>query len=91
MGYDILCYLDDFFTAHQVQFICGQIMTAVHDSCQSVGVPMALDKQVWVTQNIEFLGLVLNMLLMIVRILQDKLDDIQHHLAALTTAKDTRA
>ena len=90
-GYDIVCYLDDFFTAHQVQFICDQIMSAVHQSCEEVGVPMAPEKRVWATQIIEFLGLTLDTLLMIVHIPQDKINDIRSHLAALKSATEVHA
>ena len=41
-GHEIICYLDDFFTAHQIQYVCNQIMSGIHESCQDVGVPMAL-------------------------------------------------
>ena len=90
-GYNILHYLDNFFTAHKVKFVCDQIMTAVHKSCHDVGVTMAPEKRVWATQIIEFLGLIFDTILMIVQIPQDKIDDIRSHLVALKSATKAHA
>ena len=51
-------------------------MQTIHDTCQEVGVPMSPDKRVFATQVIEFLGLLIDTLLMIVRVPQDKQKDI---------------
>ena len=90
-GHNIVCYLDDFFTAHHIQYVCDQIMSATHNSCQDVGVSMAPEKRVWAMQIIEFLGLILDTLLMIVKIPEDKLQDIRSHLAAVQDAKQVMA
>ena len=44
--------------------------------CEEIGMPMALEKAVSLVQVIEFLGLLLDMLLMVIRIPQDKLNNI---------------
>ena len=51
-------------------------MQTVQDTCQEVGVPMSLEKRVFATQVIEFLGLLIDTLLMIVQVPQDKQKDI---------------
>ena len=52
---------------------------------------MVPEKRVWATQIIKFLGLILDTLLMIVKIPQDKLNDIRSHLAAVKDAKEVTA
>ena len=59
-------YLDNFFTSHSGQTICRNIMTTLLDTCSQVGMPMAPDKFVPTCQVIEFLGLLLDSLLMVV-------------------------
>ena len=66
-------------------------MSAVHESHEDVGVLMAPERRVWATQIIEFLGWILDTLLMIVHIPQDKIDDIRSHLAALKSATEAHA
>ena len=43
-GYPISRYLDDFFTSHNLQWLCDCIMQTVHDTCQERGVPMSVEK-----------------------------------------------
>ena len=73
-------YLDDFFTAHILQQVCDSIMQTIHDTCSEVGVLMSPTKRVYATQIIEFLGLLIDTLLMIVRVPTDKQRDILQHI-----------
>ena len=51
-------------------------MQTIHDTCTQVGVTMALDKWVFTTQIIEYLGLLIDTILMIIQIPQDKQRDL---------------
>ena len=62
-------------------------MQMIHDTCQEVGVPMSPNKRVYATQTIEFLGLLIDTLLMIIRVPADKQKDILHHITAVLQAK----
>ena len=44
--------------------------------CHEIGMPISLDKSVGPVQVIEFLGLTIDSVLMVVRVLQDKFQDI---------------
>ena len=79
-GYPIAHYLDDFFTAHILQQVCDFIMDTIHSTCEEVGVPMAQDKCVRATQIIKFLGLLIDTMLMVIRVPQDKTEDLLAHL-----------
>ena len=84
-------YLYDFFTAHILQQACDMIMQTIHDTCAEVGVPMSLTKRVFTTQVIEFLGLLIDTLLMIVRVPQDKQHDILQQITNILGSKGTTA
>ena len=64
-------------------------MQTIHDTCAEVGVPMSLNKRVFATQVIEFLGLLIDTLLMIVRVPQDKQYGILHQITNILGSKDT--
>ena len=82
-------YLDDFFTAHILQQVCDMIMQTIHDICAEVGVPMSLNKRVFTTQVIEFLGLLIDTLLMIIRVSQDKQHNILQQITNILGSKGT--
>ena len=66
-------YLDDFFTARQKAAWCKQVMQVFQDLCKEIGLPLAEDKYVPPTQIIEFLGLLIDTILMVVRVPADKI------------------
>ena len=73
-------YLDDFFTAHILQQVCDSIMQTIHDTCSEVGILMSPSKRVYAMQVIEFLGLLIDTLLIIGCIPADKQRDILQHI-----------
>ena len=73
-------YLDDFFMVHILQQVCDSIMQTIHDTCSEVGILMSPSKRVYAMQVIEFLGLLIDMLLMIICIPADKQRDILQHI-----------
>ena len=64
-------------------------MQTIHDTCAEVRVPMSLNKRVFATQVIEFLGLLIDTLLMIVRVPQDKQCDILQQITNILGSKGT--
>ena len=90
-GHPIAHYLDDFFMAHILQQVCDLIIQTIHDTCTEVGVTMALDKRVFATQIIEYLGLLIDTILMIIRIPQDKQRDLIQHLSDVITTDSATA
>ena len=55
-------YLDNFFMAHILRFICSFIMECFQEIWDFIGMPLASGKTVGPTQVIEFLGLLLDIL-----------------------------
>ena len=85
-----ISYLDDFFTCHLKQWICDKIMQKLLEVCVNVGMLMALDKFVVLSQIIEFLGLLLDSILMVIWIPHDKVTElIQMLQTALKACKAT--
>ena len=69
-------YLDDFFTIHRLKMVCSSIMSVFKLVCDQIGMPVSPDKSEGPTQVIEFLGLMIDTIEMVVRILRDKMQDI---------------
>ena len=63
----------------------------IHDTCTEVSVMMALDKRVFATQIIEYLGLLIDTILRIICIPQDKQRDLFQHLSDVITAESATA
>ena len=76
-GFAFVHYLDDFFTVHKLGPVCGEIIGTLRQVCPEISIPISLDKSVGPVQIIEFLGLTIDSILMVVRISQDKLQDIR--------------
>ena len=53
-------YLDDFLFLARLLAECNQLMQQFLDLCQEVGFPISVDKMVWTTLQIVFLGILLN-------------------------------
>ena len=69
-------YLDGFITIHRLKMVCSSIMLVFKLVCDQIGMPMSPHKSEGPTQVIEFLGLMLDTIEMVVRILRDKMQDI---------------
>ena len=61
---------------HKLSPICGYIMGTFKQVCHEIGMPISPDKSVGLVQVIEFLGLTIDSMLMVVQVPQDKLQDI---------------
>ena len=78
-------YLDDFFTVHKLNHTCGYIMGTFKQVCYEIGMPISPEKSVGSVQVIEFLGLTIDSVLMVVRVPDDKLQDISSILITMIT------
>ena len=72
-GHKFVHYLDDFFTLHRLNMVCSNIMAVFKLVCTQIGMPVSPDKSEGPTQIIEFLGLTIDMIKMVVRIPKDKM------------------
>ena len=53
-------YLDDFFFATYLRSLCNRQVEIFLDLCNTIGFPVSLEKTVWATTKIVFLGLLIN-------------------------------
>ena len=65
-GYAFVHSIDDFFTLHKLSPTCGYIMGTFKQVCHEIGMPIFPDKSVGPVQVIEFLGLTIDSVLMVV-------------------------
>lgn len=65
-------YLDDYFFANLLADNCNWQVTVFLNICKEINFPVSEDKTIWATQNMTFLGLLLNTLLQVVSIPEDK-------------------
>ena len=65
-------YLDDFLFAALTAWLCDRMMKIFLDICEEIRCPISKEKTVWSTQLIVFLGVLLNGLLSIISLPQEK-------------------
>lgn len=65
-------YLDDYFFVHLLRTNCDWQVTVFLGICKEINFPVSEDKTVWSAQEIVFLGLLLNTVLQVVSIPEDK-------------------
>ena len=74
-------YLDDFLLAGRVGTKdCEFLMSSFRQVCSELGVPLAEDKTVGPTPKLVFLGLEIDTILMVLRIPQNKLEQVKSKL-----------
>ena len=76
VGHKFVHYLDDFLTVHRLNMVCSNIMSVFKLVCNQIGMQVSPDKSEGLMQIIEFLGLTIDIIQMVVRILKDKMQDI---------------
>ena len=76
VGHALIHYLDDFFTAHKLAYVCGSIMASFKEVCQEISMPVSPEKSVGPVQVIQFLGLTIDTVQMVVKVPEDKRADI---------------
>ena len=81
--YVFVHYLDNFLTVHKLNQTCGYIMGTFKQVCHEIGMPISPEKLVGPVQVIEFLGLTIDSVLMVVRVTDDKLQDISSILTTM--------
>ena len=75
-GYALIHYLDDFFTVHKLYYVCQNIMVTFHQVCDEIGMPVSPEKAVGPVKVIQFLGLMIDTILMVIQVPEDKRADI---------------
>ena len=77
-GQKSIYYLDDFFTVNKYAQVCDQTMNVLKQVCKEIQMPIAPEKSEGPATVVEFLGLMIDTVLMMICIPQDKLKDIAH-------------
>ena len=85
--YHVTNYLDDFLFIEVSQPACDALMNKFLDICGQIKFPVALDKTVWGTKLIIFLGILLNGSAMCLAIPEDKRIKTLHMVQKLMEAK----
>ena len=80
-------YLDDFLWVHKNFLVCLNTCRLVKETSDEIGLPLAPEKFVELTQSITFLGLVLDSLCMVIAIPEDKHKRIEKQLLDIIQAK----
>ena len=75
-GHKVVQYLDDFSIVHRLESVCGNIRQVFKLVCKQIGMPISPDKSEGPSQVIEFLGLTINIVHVVVRIPKVKMQDI---------------
>ena len=73
-GQGFIHYLDEFFTIHRHAAVCRQSMNTLEQVCHEIQMPIAPEKSEGPV--VEFLGLTIDTNSMVIRIPNDKLQDI---------------
>ena len=76
VGHALIHYLDDFFTVHKLAYVCSNIMVSFKEVCVEIGILVSPEKAVGPVQVIQFLGMTIDTILMVVIVLEDKRADI---------------
>ena len=82
-------YLDDFLWVHTNFIVCLNTTTVVKETSAEIGLPLAPEKFVELTQSLTFLGLVLNSVCMAIAIPKDKQERIEKQLLEVIQSKKT--
>ena len=75
VGYAYVHYLDNFFNVYKLNHTCSYIVGTFKQVSHEIGMPISPEKLVGPVQVIEFMGLTIDLVLMVVREPDDKLQD----------------
>ena len=75
VGHAVIHYLDDFFMVHKLAYVCSSFMASFKEMCEEIGMPISPEKAVGPVQVIQFLGLTIYMVWMVVKVPEDKSAD----------------
>ena len=76
VSHALVHYLDDFFMVHHLPYVCGRIMLSFKEVCNKIGMPISPEKAVGPVQVIQFLGLTIDTIGMVIKVPEDKRVDI---------------
>ena len=67
-------YLDDFLKVATTRMDCEKMLTTFHELCGRLGIPLALEKVIWPTTRVVFLGILLDRMLYLLALPAEKID-----------------
>ena len=76
VGHALIHYLDDFFMVHKLVHVCSTLWSVLKQVLDEIGMPVLPEKVVGPVQVIQFLGLTIDTIFMVVKVLEDKKEDI---------------
>ena len=76
VGHAMIHCLDDFFMVHKLAYVCSSIMASFKEVCKEIGMPVSAEKSVGSVQVIQFLGLTIDTVWMVIKVPEDKKADI---------------
>lgn len=82
--------MDDFFFVNWLQEVCYDQINRFIQICQLINFPISEEKMVWATQELIFLGIIINTIKCIVAIPQDKIDKAAASLDRIIRAKKVK-
>lgn len=83
-------YLDDYFFAALLAACCNQQVELFMEICSRINFPVSLEKTVWATQVIVFLGMLINTVSQTVSIPLDKRDKAVQQIQAIIHSKKVK-
>ena len=82
-------YLDDFLFLHYLRQICNELLRGFLEVCELIRFPVAIEKTMWATEIIEFLGVLLNGRKCTICIPADKVTKALNQIQQITHRKRT--
>ena len=89
-GEENINYLDDFFFAAICKLICNNQLSEFLDVCQKVNFPVSMEKTFWATDQLVFLGLLIDTTRRIVSIPLQKIDKARAKLDYIINKKNRK-
>ena len=75
-GHAMIDYLDNVFMVQKLAYVCSNIMVSFKQVCDEIRMPISPDKAVGPIQVIQFLGLTIDTILIVIKVPEDKRVDI---------------
>ena len=87
---DVINYLDDYFFAAFYKWMCNQQVNTFLDICERINFPVSMEKTVWASHRIIFLGILIDLLLKIVAIPKEKIKKAKELISAALDSKNKK-
>ena len=87
---DNVNYLDDFLFIALLKWICNNQMKTFLEVCQSINFPVALEKTFWASQQMSFLGLLIDTINQVISIPVEKVQRAINMINSILTRKSKK-